>query len=112
MFSCLFAPLVFLGNFYQVVIGIILWSTGIGAHESLMRAIVANMVPKKNRGSAYGVFNTGFGLFWFLGSFLMGILYDISIPILVTFSVFIQLLALPLLWRVMKQINKKSGLKA
>lgn len=105
IFSCLFAPLVFLGNFYQALIGVALWSTGVGAHESLMRAIVANMVPKEKRGSAYGVFNTGFGLFWFLGSFLMGILYDISIPILVAFSVLIQLLALPLLWLVMKKVK-------
>ncbi|WP_419420428.1 MFS transporter [Legionella sp. D16C41] len=108
VFSCFFAPLVFLGNFYQVLIGIILWSTGVGAHESLMRAIVANMVPKEKRGSAYGIFNTGFGLFWFLGSFLMGILYDLSIPVLVAFSVFIQLLALPPLWLVMKKLKTNS----
>lgn len=106
--SCFFAPLVFLGNFYQSLIGIVLWGTGVGAHESLMRAIVANMVPKAKRGSAYGVFNTGFGLFWFLGSFLMGYLYDVSIPALVAFSVLIQLLALPLLCLVMKQVKTNS----
>lgn len=82
-----------------------LWSIGVGAHESLMRAIVANMVPKNKRGSAYGIFNTGFGIFWFLGSFLMGILYDISIPTLVIFSMTIQLLAVPLLWIVMRKIK-------
>lgn len=76
-----------------------------GAHESLMRAIVANMVPKNKRGSAYGIFNMGFGIFWFLGSFLMGILYDLYLPALVIFSVGIQLLAVPLLWVVMKKIN-------
>jgi len=59
----------------------------VGAHESLMRAIVANMVPINKRGSAYGIFNTGFGIFWFLGSFLMGVLYDISIPTLVIFLI-------------------------
>jgi len=66
---------------------------------------VANMVSKGKRGSAYGVFNTGFGLFWFAGSFLMGILYDISIPVLVGFSIFIQLLAVPLLWLVKKKVK-------
>ena len=74
--------------------------------RTLMRAIVANMVPKNKRGSAYGLFNTGFGVFWFLGSFLMGILYDVSITSLVVFSVTIQLLAVPLLWLVMKKLNK------
>lgn len=65
--SCFFAPLVFLGNATMAFFGIALWSIGVSAHESLMRAIVANMVPMKNRGSAYGIFNTGFGLCWFLG---------------------------------------------
>ena len=103
--SCFFAPLVFLGHFKLALLGIILWSVGVGAHESLMRAIVANMVPKNKRGTAYGLFNTGFGIFWFLGSFLMGILYDISIISLVIFSVVIQLIAIPLLFIVMNKIK-------
>ena len=109
--SCLFAPLVFLGNFNFALFGVILWSIGVGAHESLMRAIVAHMIPQEKRGSAYGIFNTGFGIFWFLGSALMGILYDISILALVIFSVLIQLLALPLLWIVMKKSNESSSTK-
>lgn len=103
--SSFFAPLVFLGHFYTALIGVILWSIGVGAHETLMRAVVAQMVPKEKRGSAYGVFNTGFGVFWFLGSFLMGFLYDISIPWLVIFSLVIQLAAVPLLWVVRKKLN-------
>jgi MFS family permease len=104
--SALFAPLVFLGDATLAFVGVALWSIGVGAHESLMRAIVANMVPVNKRGSAYGVFNTGFGIFWFLGSFLMGVLYDISIPSLVIFSVVIQLLAIPLLYVVMRQVRR------
>lgn len=87
------------------LVGVAIWSIGVSAHESLMRAIVANMVPKNKRASAYGIFNTGFGFFWFLGSFLMGILYDISIPALVIFSMAIQLMAVPLLMIVMKKIK-------
>lgn len=106
LISCMFAPLVFFGNTTTAFIGVGLWIIGVGAHESLMRAIVANMVPIKKRSSAYGVFNTGFGVFWFLGSFLMGILYDVSIVSLVIFSVVIQLLAVPLLFVVMKKLNR------
>lgn len=105
IFSCLFSPMVFLGNATLALLGTSLWSIGVSAHESLMRAIVANMVPMSKRGSAYGIFNTGFGIFWFLGSFLMGVLYDISIPSLVIFSVAIQLLAVPFLWAVMKRAH-------
>lgn len=105
LFSCFFAPLVFWGKFELALVGVMVWSIGVSAHESLMRAIVANMIPKNQRGTAYGIFNTGFGIFWFLGSFLMGILYDYSISYLVIFSITIQLLALPLLWIVMKKIK-------
>lgn len=105
LLSSFFAPLVFWGNFQWALLGVILWSIGVSAHESLMRAIVAKMIPKEQRGSAYGVFNTGFGLFWFLGSFLMGILYDVSITSLVIFSLCIQLLAIPLLCIVKNQLR-------
>ena len=39
--------------------------------------------------------NAGYGIFWFLGSALMGIFYDISIPALVAFSVITQLVSIP-----------------
>lgn len=103
LLSCFFAPLVFLGDANQALLGIILWSIGVGAHESLMRAIVALLVPKERRGSAYGIFNTGFGIFWFLGSVVMGILYDVSIVSLVIFSISIQILAVPLLGIVLRK---------
>lgn len=100
--SCLFAPLVFWGGFDVIVLGVILWGIGIGAHESLMRAIVANMVPKNRRASAYGIFNTGYGIFWFLGSVLMGTLYDINVSLLIGFSVCAQIVAIIILCMVMK----------
>jgi hypothetical protein len=46
------------------------------------------------------VFNSGYGLLWFAGSALMGVLYDVSLPALIVFSVLAQLLAVPLLFRV------------
>jgi MFS family permease len=52
-----------------------------------MRAAIADMVPANRRGSAYGIFNAAYGLFWFLGSALMGFLYDTSLLALIGFSV-------------------------
>jgi len=94
--SCFFAPLVFLGNANLALLGMILWGVGMGAQESIMKAAVAGMVPRDKRGSAYGIFYTGYGLSWFLGSALMGILSDRSIISLVIFSVVIQLAAIPI----------------
>lgn len=53
--SSLFAPLVFLGNFYFALTGMALWGIGIGAQESVMKAAVAGMVPADRRGTAYGL---------------------------------------------------------
>lgn len=100
LFSSFFAPLVFFGNFSLAMFGVILWSIGVGAHESLMRAIVAKMIPIDKRASAYGIFNMAFGIFWFLGSVAMGALYDYSVSYIVIFSLIIQLSSIPILFYV------------
>ncbi|MDD5584986.1 MAG: MFS transporter [Candidatus Omnitrophica bacterium] len=94
--SLLFAPMVFFGSLWMVFAGMLAWGIGMGAQESIMRAAVADMVPSEKRASAYGIFNTGYGVFWFLGSVAMGFLYDISIPLLVIFSVGAQFAAIPI----------------
>lgn len=97
LFSLFFAPLIFLGNLTAILVGVCLWSIGLGAHESLMRAIVSKMIPIGKRGSAYGIFNMFFGISWFLGSAIMGIIYDISIYQLIVFSIVAQIIAVILL---------------
>jgi MFS family permease len=91
--SAAFAPLVFLGGLGMLIFGMTLWGIGMGAQESIMRAAVADMVAADKRGSAYGIFNAGYGIFWFAGSALMGILYDVHIIAVVVFSVTVQLLS-------------------
>ncbi len=68
--------------------------SGLGAQESVLKAAVAALVPKENRSSGYGLFETSFGLFWFLGSWLMGVLYGYSLPAMVTVSVVAQSIAI------------------
>lgn len=89
-----FAPLAFLGGFFGAVSGAILWGIGMSAQESVMRAAVAQLVPSERRGTGFGVFHTGYGLAWFIGSALMGWLYDRSVLALVTFSVLTQVAAM------------------
>ncbi|HZW29829.1 MAG TPA: MFS transporter [Isosphaeraceae bacterium] len=97
LLSALFAPLVFLGRGPAALMGVILWGIGLGAQESILRATIAGMVPPERRGWAYGLFNAAFGIAWFLGSALMGFLYDAAPYELIAFSVVAQLAALPLL---------------
>lgn len=100
LLSAGFAPLVFLGGFAPLVAGVLLWGIGMGAQESVMRAALATMAPRERRASAYGVFNACFGVAWFLGSALMGVLYDRSVFAVAVFSAAMQLAAAPVLLRV------------
>ena len=66
-----------------------------GVHESIIPAAVAAMVPAQRRPSAYGLFSAGYGIFWFLGSAAIGILYDVSVDAAVAFCVATGLASLP-----------------
>jgi MFS family permease len=94
--ATLFAPLVFLGGFWLALIGAAIWGMGIGAHESIIPAAVAPMVPVQHRASAFGLFTAGYGVFWFLGSAAIGILYDASLTATIVFCVASQLAAVPI----------------
>ncbi len=103
LISALFAPLVFLGGFWAALVGVALWGLGMGVHELIIPAAVALMVPAQRRASAYGLFTAGYGIFWFLGSALIGILYGISLPVLIAFSLVAELAAIPLFLLVRRQ---------
>jgi MFS family permease len=98
--AAFFAPLVFLGGTWLALAGVILWGIGMGVHESIMAAAIPAMVPAGRIASAYGLFNLVYGLAWFAGSAAMGLLYDVSLPLLVAFSVAAELLAVPPLLRL------------
>ena len=93
--STFFSCFIFMtGNARIIGIGIILWGIGIGAQESIMKAAVSGMVPRSMRSTGFGIFETGFGIAWFLGSWLLGALYDLNPMYLVVVSVASQLLAI------------------
>ena len=97
LLSSVFAIFVFSAHSVSMLlIGIALWGIGMGAQESILKAVVTSIVPKDSRATGYGIFECSFGVFWFLGSWIMGVLYDLSIPAMVAVSVIAQLLAIPL----------------
>ena len=94
--SAPFSAFVFMGKSVpMVLVGVVLWGIGMGAQESILKAAVTTMVPKSSRATGYGIFECSFGIFWFLGSWLLGVLYDVSMPVMVVVSVAAQLLAIP-----------------
>ena len=91
-----------------IILGIIFWGIGMGAQESIFKAVVAKIVPKAYRARGYGIFATIFGLFWFLGSLIIGSLYDVSFIWLSIFVVTMEIsgvIMLIVLIRHMKQLK-------
>jgi len=80
-----------------------------GVHESIIPAAVATMVPAQRRPSAYGIFTAGYGVFWFIGSVIIGRLYDVSILALIIFSVLAQLAAIPVFIMVRKRVGTTAS---
>jgi len=76
----------------------ILWGVGMSAQGSLFQAMLTGVIPREKRSTAFGLFDTGYGVAWFLGSAAMGLLYEKSILGVVAFSVVRQLAALPFLF--------------
>ena len=98
LISAASAPLVFLGGSISALTGMILWGIGMSAQGSLFQAILTGVIPPAKRSTAFGLFDTGYGIAWFLGSAVMGLLYDKSILAVALFSVILQLAALPILF--------------
>ena len=75
-----------------------------GIHETIMRAAVADLVPVEKRGSAYGIFNTLYGVSWLIGGTVMGTLYNLSLNYLILFALLTQAVSLPVFFLLKKKI--------
>src|SRR5262245_59580852 len=91
-----FAPFVFLGQFWLILTGMVLWGVGMGAQNTMLKAMLSEVISPAKRSTGFGLFYMVFGIGWFMGSALMGFLYDKSIGGLIVLSVLAQLSALPI----------------
>jgi MFS family permease len=95
LLSALYPPLIFFGNFPVAAAGMVLWGIGFGAQDTLLKALIAGILPEGKRNLAFGLFYTGYGLGWLVGSVATGVLYGQSLTALVAFSIAAQLVSLP-----------------
>lgn len=74
-----YAPLVLSADAnspYRAIAGIGMWAVALSATESIGKAMIATLVPRGERGRAYGLYYLIWGLAWWAGSLLLGALYD------------------------------------
>jgi MFS family permease len=104
-------PVFFLFNgLWAIIVGLIFWGIGMGAQESILKAVISSIVSKEKRATAYGIFYSVFGLAWFLGSTLIGIVYDFSILAIVIYSFVMEVGAVLLLF-VFSRTQKKTQIQ-
>ena len=102
--SLLALPFGFFGGVTGAVIAVLCWGTGLGVQDATLRAGIAQVVSMNKRGTAFGTFNGVYGVAWFLGSAIMGVLYGFSIIAVVAFGVAAQLVAAAMFFRLRRPL--------
>ncbi|MDD2788170.1 MFS transporter [Methanoculleus sp.] len=74
--------------------GALVWGAGVGIFETSLRASIAESTTAAQRGQVYGTMSAVFGTAWFVGSAVMGVLYDVSIGHIVAYVVIVEAAAL------------------
>jgi len=100
--------LIFSTTLALVIVGAILFGFTVGMQETVMKAAVADMTPVRKRSTGYGIFNISFGVAFFIGSSLAGLLYDYSIPLLIMSLVAIELASVPVFYKMMRTSRSHS----
>lgn len=102
--SLLALPLGFFGGATGGILAVLCWATGLGVQDACLRAGIAQVVSMNKRGTAFGTFNGIYGVAWFAGSALMGVLYGFSVFALVAFGVAAQMIAAVMFYALRKPL--------
>jgi len=94
--SALFTPLLLSGKWVLVIASMPLVGIGYAVQDTLLKAMVAGVLPAARRNLAFGLFYAGYGCGWLIGSMAMGLLYARSQLALAALAVLAQLASLPL----------------
>ena len=75
-------PLAFLGTGAIAQAGVALWGVGTAVQDALLLALISGVIARGRRATAFGLYDLFFGIAWFAGSAVAGMLLDRSIPAL------------------------------
>ncbi|MGI8626820.1 MAG: MFS transporter [Geodermatophilaceae bacterium] len=86
--------LAFSASLIVVVTGVLLWGAAVGVQDSTVKALVADLVPRDRRATAYGLFAGVQGAGALIGGVAAGAIYEQSLSALVIVVGAVQLAAL------------------
>ena len=101
--------LAFSRSLTTVASGVLLWGAAVGVQDSTVKALVADLVPRDRRATAYGVFAAVQGVGALVGGVAAGALYQHSVEALVAVTAVLQVLAFALLLDVTRRKQHDSS---
>lgn len=96
--------LLFGGGLPLAAAGVLLWGAAVGVQDSTVKALVADLVPRERRATAYGVFAAVQGAGALAGGAAAGFLYEFSPASLTTAVAITQVIALVTLVGVLTRL--------
>lgn len=76
IYALVYAGFAFVSSAWQCWVLFIIYGTYFGLTEGVEKAFVTDMVPAKNRGTAFGLYNLAFGITVFPASLLFGLAWN------------------------------------
>ena len=96
-------PFLAFGNSLAAAVpGVLLWGAAAGVQDSTVKALVADLVPRERRATAYGVFAAFQGGGALVGGLAAGALYELSVGTLAVVVAAVQAIALLVLVPVVR----------
>src|SRR5262245_25459098 len=103
--------LVFLGAFWVGLAGLLLWGVAYATQDTLLKVLIASVLPEGRRNFAFGLFYLGYGGGWLVGSVATGLLYERSRMGLAAFVAVMLAGSIPL-FALGARHNRAEGAKA
>ncbi|MFN4227339.1 MAG: MFS transporter [Candidatus Ratteibacteria bacterium] len=111
-FLTIFLPFFsFSSNILFSIIGVIIFGSVLGCHETILRASIADIVATSKRGFAYGIFNSIYGIAFFIGGWIIGFLYENYFKFIPFYIIFVETISFVFLIVQIKRENvvEKTG---
>lgn len=103
-------PLGFLGGQIGGALAVACWAAGHGVQDATLRSGIAQVVSMNKRGSAFGAFYGVYGVMWFVGSAIMGLLYEHHLLVgLVVFGLVFQIASALIFFALRKPLAEAAA---
>lgn len=94
-----------------IIVAAIIFGVVLGMQESIYRAAVSELTSVSSRGTAYGIFNTAYGVGFVISGAVFGLFADLSASfiLIILYTLTLQIIAIASLLRVSSEFREKQN---